>query len=87
MKRFLQLYAELVLYGTSAALQVRAALGLDPWDVLHQGVSKHTGIAIGTVSILVGAVVTSLLGAAAYAVFVAPFAEVYKELTEEVGAF
>ena len=59
-RRLVQLYAGLVLYGTSAALQVRAALGLDPWDVLHQGVSKHTGIAIGTVSILVGAVVLTL---------------------------
>lgn len=37
--------------------------------------------------ILVGALVTSLLGAVALAVFVAPFAEVYKELTEEAAVF
>jgi uncharacterized membrane protein YczE len=36
---------------------VRARLGLDPWDVLHQGVSDHTGIPIGRVSVLVGLVV------------------------------
>jgi uncharacterized membrane protein YczE len=35
-------------------------LGLGPWDVLHQGLSEHTGVPIGTVGILVGFVV--LLG-------------------------
>jgi uncharacterized membrane protein YczE len=58
--RLPQLMIGLVLYGLSGALQVRSGLGLDPWDVLHQGISKHTGLAIGTVLIIVGAVV--LLG-------------------------
>ena len=50
------LYLGLVLYGASGALQVRSGLGLDPWDVLHQGIAAHTGLAIGTVSnvVLVG---------------------------------
>ncbi|NSC20503.1 hypothetical protein FM076_04440 [Streptomyces albus subsp. chlorinus] len=39
---------------------VRAGLGLDPWDVFHQGVSEHTGLSIGTVSIIVGALVLLL---------------------------
>ena len=55
--RLPQLWIGLVLYGLSGALQVRSTLGLDPWDVLHQGISKHTGLAIGTVLIIVGAVV------------------------------
>ena len=59
-RRLGQLYVGLLLYGLSGALQVRAGLGLDPWDVLHQGISRHTGLAIGTVVIIVGAVV--LLG-------------------------
>jgi uncharacterized membrane protein YczE len=50
-----QLLVGLVLYGTSAALQVRSNLGLGPWDVLHQGLARHTSLAIGTWSILVGA--------------------------------
>lgn len=50
----------LVLYGVSDALLVRAGLGLDPWDVLHQGLARHTGIGIGTVSIIVGALVLLL---------------------------
>lgn len=55
--RLPQLWIGLVLYGISGALQVRSKLGLDPWDVLHQGIAKHTGLAIGTVLILVGAAV------------------------------
>jgi uncharacterized membrane protein YczE len=54
-RRLLQLYAGLILYGVSLALQIRAGLGLDPWDVFHQGVSDHTGLSFGTVVILTGA--------------------------------
>ncbi|MFI1971924.1 membrane protein YczE [Streptomyces cinnamoneus] len=44
----------------SAALQVRAGLGLAPWDVLNQGISRHTGLSIGTASIAVGVLVLLL---------------------------
>jgi uncharacterized membrane protein YczE len=56
-RRLVQLYIGLFFYGLSGALQVRSGLGLDPWDVFHQGVAKHLGLAIGTVSVLVGAAV------------------------------
>lgn len=56
-RRLIQLYLGLVLYGLSAALQVRASLGLDPWDVFHQGVSRRVGVSIGTVVIGVGVIV------------------------------
>ncbi|WP_432068009.1 YczE/YyaS/YitT family protein [Streptomyces sp. C10-9-1] len=56
LRRLVQLYVGLVLYGASCALLVRAGLGLEPWGVLHQGLSGLTGLSIGTVSILVGAV-------------------------------
>ncbi|MFH9612129.1 YitT family protein [Streptomyces sp. NPDC017448] len=59
-RRLVQLYAGLALYGTSSALLVRAGLGLEPWGVLHQGLSELTGISIGLVSIAVGAVVLLL---------------------------
>ncbi|WP_371286985.1 YitT family protein [Mycobacterium sp. PS03-16] len=39
------------------ALMVRAGLGLDPWDVLHQGLARHTGMTIGTASAVVGGAV------------------------------
>lgn len=56
-RRFAQLLAGLVLYGVSDSLLVLAHLGIDPWDVFHQGLSLHTGIPIGTWSILVGVAV------------------------------
>jgi uncharacterized membrane protein YczE len=58
--RLVQLYIGLILYGLGAALQVRAGLGLDPWDVLHQGLARHTGLAIGTMVVIVGALVLLL---------------------------
>src|SRR4051794_14710162 len=57
LRRLVQLYAGLALYGASLALQIRAGLGLDPWDVFHQGLSEHTGLSFGTVVIIVGAIV------------------------------
>lgn len=54
-RRLLQLFLGLLLYGVSLALMVRADLGLDPWDVLHQGVAERTGASFGTVVIGTGA--------------------------------
>jgi uncharacterized membrane protein YczE len=54
------LYAGLLLYGASIGLMVRSGLGLPPWDVLHQGLARLTGLSIGTVSIAAGAVVLLL---------------------------
>ncbi|MEU1164580.1 hypothetical protein ABZ372_30020 [Streptomyces sp. NPDC005921] len=59
-RRLVQLYAGLTLYGVSSALLVEAGLGLEPWGVLHQGLAGHTGLGIGTVSIVVGAAVLLL---------------------------
>ncbi len=59
-RRLIQLYIGLALYGASSALLVRAGLGLEPWNVLHQGLSELTGLTIGMVSIVVGAVVLLL---------------------------
>ncbi|MEU3356184.1 hypothetical protein [Streptomyces sp. NPDC037389] len=59
-RRLVQLYVGLVLYGVSCALQLRAGLGLAPWDVLNQGVARHTGLSIGTVVIAIGALVLLL---------------------------
>ncbi|GAA2452803.1 membrane protein [Actinomadura vinacea] len=56
-RRLVQLYVGLALYGLSIALQVASALGNNPWDVLHQGLSLRFGLSIGTWIIIVGAVV------------------------------
>ena len=59
-RRLIQLYAGLALYGASSALLVEAGLGLEPWNVLHQGLAELTGLTIGVVSIVVGAAVLLL---------------------------
>ena len=56
-ERVPRLVAGLVLCGLGIAFMVAADLGLAPWSVLDQGISEHTGIPIGTVSIIVGALV------------------------------
>jgi len=60
LRRLLQLYIGLVLYGVSTALFVHANLGADPWDVFHLGVAKQLGISFGRVIILTGAAVLLL---------------------------
>ncbi|WP_435840082.1 YczE/YyaS/YitT family protein [Streptomyces chilikensis] len=60
VRRLVQLYVGLTLYGASCALLLRAELGLEPWGVLNQGVSELTGLTVGTVSVLVGALVLLL---------------------------
>jgi len=55
-----QLYTGLALYGASSALLVQSGLGLEPWNVLHQGLAELTGLTIGVVSIFVGAAVLLL---------------------------
>jgi uncharacterized membrane protein YczE len=57
LRRSAQLLAGLVLYGLTAAMMVLAGLGLDPWDVLHQGLSRTLGLGIGTWAILASFVV------------------------------
>ncbi|WP_435284257.1 YczE/YyaS/YitT family protein [Streptomyces koelreuteriae] len=56
-RRLTQLYAGLALYGASSALLVRSGLGLEPWNVLHQGIAERTGLSIGVVLTIVGAAV------------------------------
>jgi uncharacterized membrane protein YczE len=57
VRRVPQLFAGLAIYGVSMGLQIRSVLGLDPWDVLHDALSKRTGLTFGTVTALVGVLV------------------------------
>ena len=56
-RRLPQLLFGLWLYGMSMALMIRAVLGVDPWDVFHQGLWPHLPLSFGQVTILVGALV------------------------------
>jgi uncharacterized membrane protein YczE len=46
-RRLVNLAAGLVLFGVSVALMLNADLGVDSWDVLHQGIAQRTGISFG----------------------------------------
>ena len=55
--RLVQLYAGLVLYGVSIAFLVEAGLGVMPWTVLDQGLVKVFPVSLGTMAVVVGALV------------------------------
>jgi uncharacterized membrane protein YczE len=57
VRRGVQLLVGLVLYAASIAMLVDAGLGSMPWDVLTQGIVRHTGLSFGAVTLLVGVVV------------------------------
>jgi uncharacterized membrane protein YczE len=56
-RRFAQLLAGLVGYGVTASMLVLAGLGLDPWDVFHQGMSRTVGLGIGTWAVIASVLV------------------------------
>ena len=60
IRRTAQLLVGLILFGASSAMLVLAGLGLDPWDVLHQGLSRRIGLGVGTWAIFVGLAVLLL---------------------------
>jgi uncharacterized membrane protein YczE len=55
--RLAWLHLGLVAFGVSLALLVRARLGLDPWDVLSQGIANQLHVQLGWVVEVVGALV------------------------------
>jgi uncharacterized membrane protein YczE len=59
-RRLPQLVFGLMLYGWSMALMIEAGLGLDPWDVFHEGLTLYVPLTFGQVTILVGAAVLLL---------------------------
>jgi uncharacterized membrane protein YczE len=51
LRRLINLYVGLVMFGASVGLMLASGLGLSPWDVLHQGIAIRTGVPIGWVVI------------------------------------
>lgn len=58
--RWAKLLTGLAFIGFSIAFMKHANLGLGPWDVLNDSLAGLTGIQLGTVSIVVGAIVLLL---------------------------
>jgi uncharacterized membrane protein YczE len=86
VRRVVQLYAGLALYGLAIALQVSSSLGNDPWDVFHQGLTRRFGLSIGTWILIVGVLAMLLwiplrqrpgVGTISNALLVGVFADVF----------
>lgn len=59
-ERLGRLVVGLFLYGFTMAMMVESTLGLDPWDVFHEGVAKQVPLTFGQVVIVTGAIVLLL---------------------------
>ncbi|GAA3529016.1 membrane protein [Aeromicrobium panaciterrae] len=59
-ERLGRLVVGLFLYGFTMAMMVESTLGLDPWDVFHEGVATQVPLTFGQVVIVTGAVVLLL---------------------------
>lgn len=57
VRRLPRVIVGLVLFGLGVAITVVSELGLSPWEVFHQGISRRTGVPLGMVGIAIGALV------------------------------
>ena len=87
--RATSLVAGLLLFALAIVLILESKLGLSPWDVLNQGVAKHTPLSFGMANVAVGIVVLVLgwslggkpgVGTAANAVLVGVVIQVLTEI-------
>jgi uncharacterized membrane protein YczE len=53
-RRIIQLLVGLFAYGIAISLMVQAGIGVAPWDVLTQGISKQTGLDFGLLTNIIG---------------------------------
>ena len=92
-RRTTLLLCGLALYGLSLTLLVRAELGLDPWDVFHQGLADTIGLSLGTTIVITSFAVLALwiplrerpgIGTVANAVLVGLGVEVLTALIPEI---
>lgn len=60
VKRLVWLFVGLVLFGLTLSCLVVADLGLDPWDVFHQGMSRTIDVRLGAVVVTTSFVVLLL---------------------------
>lgn len=56
-RRVAQMLIALTVYGLADGVLIRAGLGVSPWDVLHQGLSRTFGGQVGDWTAIVGLVV------------------------------
>ncbi len=60
IKRVIRLFLGLFLFAVGIVLTINANLGLAPWDVFHQGITRVSPITMGEASIAVGFILVIL---------------------------
>ena len=82
--RFASLLFGLAVFAFGIVLILESRLGLSPWDVLNQGIARHTPLSFGEANIVVAVAVMLLawslgarvgLGTLAFALLVGPCVE------------
>lgn len=58
--RLASLFAGLFVFACGTVAQLESGLGLAPWEVLHQGISRHTPLTYGTASIVVSVIAVAV---------------------------
>lgn len=61
LRRLVQTIGGLMVCGLGVFFTLQPGLGVSPWDVLHVGLSQHTGLRVGT-AIIVTSLAVLLLG-------------------------
>jgi uncharacterized membrane protein YczE len=54
VERLVRCISGLFMFGLGISMFLAAKVGMAPWDVFHQGVSRHTGISVGIVIEITG---------------------------------
>jgi uncharacterized protein len=87
--RLASLVFGLFLFALAIVLTLESRLGLWPWDVLHQGIARHTPLTFGLANVVVGVVVLAIswalggkpgLGTVANAVLIGLFIQLLTSL-------
>jgi uncharacterized membrane protein YczE len=95
-EKFVRLWIGLFLYGLGLALMLRAAIGLSPWDVFAQGLSKTLGISYGWASVIVSALVLLAwiplkqrwgIGTVLNGIFIGLFADFWLPLVPQIEGY
>ena len=83
------LFFGLGVFGAAIVSLLESRLGLAPWDVFHQGISKHSPLSLGTATIVVGLVVLAIawflgqppgFGTVANAVMIGVFVDLFSSM-------
>ena len=55
--RLFRLALGLVLFAFGIVFTLKANIGYSPWEILHSGITRQTGVSIGMVSVIVGTLI------------------------------